>query len=113
MNVMSLTGNGLRDWIIQRVTAVVLAIYIIFLTIFIFTHPNLGFAGWHDLNSHIWMRIFSLLVLLSLMLHAWIGIWTVGTDYIKITWLRMIFNLLVIFSLFGFLIWGVEILWSA
>lgn len=112
-NVMSLSGQGLRDWMIQRVTSVILGFYILFLLGFIFLHPGLQFTDWLALFENSWMRVFSILVLLSLVFHAWIGMWTIATDYLKITWIRLVFEILVIVSLFGYLIWGIAILYGA
>jgi succinate dehydrogenase / fumarate reductase, membrane anchor subunit len=64
------------------------------------------------LYAHWTMRIFSLLALLSLFYHAWIGIWTVITDYIKPVALRLIIEIIVVLALICYLIWGIEILWG-
>lgn len=112
-NVLSLTGNGLRDWMIQRVTAVILGVYIIFLAGFVLMHSGMQYTDWQGLFAHAWMRVFTILALLSIFLHAWVGMWTVATDYIKITWLRLCFNVAVIVALFSYFIWGVQILWSS
>lgn len=48
-NVTSLTGNGLKDWLVQRVTAVYFAAYSFFIIGFLLLHPELGFAQWHAL----------------------------------------------------------------
>lgn len=111
-NVTSLTGNGLRDWLIQRVTSVVMTIYILFLFGFFLTHPALQFFNWQELFVAPAMKIFSVLFLLSLVWHAWVGIWTVITDYIKPFPIRFVVQILVILALFTYLIWGIQILWS-
>jgi len=108
----SLGRSGLHDWIIQRVSAVVLAAYIIYLAAFVFSAGSLDFTTWHALFAQTWFKIFSLLAIASLSFHAWIGMWIVSTDYIKPTGLRMIFQVLVILACFAFLIWGAQILWS-
>ncbi len=111
-NITSLTNNGLRDWLIQRVSALVLAVYTIFLLSFIIMHPNLDFATWQTLFAHPVMRIGSAVVLLNLILHAWIGLWTVSTDYLKSTVLRLSFQMFVALLLLASFIWGIDILWS-
>lgn len=109
--VTSLSTNGLRDWLIQRVSAVVLAAYVLFLLAYFMLHPQLQFTQWQALFACGYMRIFSFLALLSLVLHAWIGIWVVFTDYIKIIGLRLMLQVLVILGLFAYLAWGISILW--
>lgn len=58
------------------------------------------------------MRYATLLALLSLIAHAWIGIWTVTTDYIKPLWLRLSMHGLVILALLLYVVWGVHIIWG-
>jgi succinate dehydrogenase / fumarate reductase membrane anchor subunit len=111
-NVTSLSSNGLRDWLIQRTTAVILAAYIIFLLAFILCHPSLDYTSWQNLFSHFSMRFFSSLFLLSLFWHAWIGLWTIVTDYIKSASLRLITQLFIIIVLFLYFIWGLVIFWG-
>lgn len=110
--VMSLTNNGLRDWLVQRVSAVIIGFYAIFLLLFFFFHPQLSYEQWIELFSNAWMRIISAIVLVSVFLHAWIGVWRVTGDYITNTCIRISSQLLIILMLFGFFVWGIEILWS-
>ena len=111
-NVTSLSGNGMRDWLIQRTTSVILATYIIFLLGFILCHQPLDYVTWQSLFSHFGMRLFSSLFLLSLFWHAWIGMWTIVTDYVKSAGLRLISQLIIIIALFLYFIWGLVIFWG-
>ena len=111
-NVTSLSGNGLRDWLIQRATALVLAAYIIFLLVFILYHHPLEFTTWQNLFSHFSMRLFSTLFLVSLFWHAWVGLWTIVTDYIKLASLRLVTQLFFIITLFLYFIWGLALFWG-
>ena len=112
-SVTSLTRSGLRDWLIQRVTAVVLALYTLFLLGFILLHHPLTYANWQGLFANGFMRIFTFLTLLSVVYHTWVGLWTVFTDYIKCSWLRLILQVIVVIALLGYLVWGVAIVWGA
>ncbi|MBS0357913.1 MAG: succinate dehydrogenase, hydrophobic membrane anchor protein [Proteobacteria bacterium] len=111
-NVTSLTNNGLRDWLLQRFSALILAVYVFFLFGYFFSHPNLQFAEWHTLFASNGVRILSFVTLISIVVHAWIGIWTVTTDYLKCVYARLTAQVLVALVLLSLLIWGVEILWS-
>lgn len=110
-SVFSLTRSGLRDWLIQRITAVILGAYTLFILGFLIAHPDLQFTKWHELFGCQWVRIFTLLALLSLVWHGWIGVWTIFTDYVKLVWLRLILNTLMILFLIVYLVWGIAILW--
>ncbi|MCC5792008.1 MAG: succinate dehydrogenase, hydrophobic membrane anchor protein [Legionellaceae bacterium] len=111
-NVTSFTGNGLKDWLLQRVSAVILALYILYLGTFLIRHPDLSYEQWQALFHSRWFAIASVLAVLSLSLHAWIGIWTVTTDYIKQTALRIFIQMLVASWLLAQLIWVLLMIWG-
>lgn len=111
-NVTSLTGNGLKDWLIQRITAVYFAAYCIFVFSFLLLHPHLNFTQWHNLMANTLFRVATILSLFALSLHAWVGIWTVTTDYMKCTVLRLSVQMIVVLWLLSQLIWGLMIVWG-
>ena len=110
--VTSFSRSGIRDWLFQRLSAVVLGVYGVVLLLFFLTHPQLQYDQWHGLFASTFMRIFSFLALLSIVVHSWIGIWIVFTDYIKMWCVRLILQILVILLLLSLLAWGIEILWG-
>ena len=59
------------------------------------------------------MRVFSLLAILALAGHAWVGIWTVLTDYVKSSGLRLLLQSLMILAVLVYLFWGVMIFWGS
>ena len=118
-SVTSFGRSGLYDWLIQRVTAVVLAAYVIFLTVYIVVNPELTYEQWTNLFAQLWMRVFSLVALFSFISHAWIGLWSVLTDYLterllggKATVLRIFAQMVLGGVSVTYLIWGIEILWG-
>jgi len=111
-SVTSFGRNGLYDWMIQRVTAVVLAAYTLFLLGFLVINPDLTYVQWSEFFGQTCVRIFSLLALLSLGAHAWIGLWTISTDYLKPMVFRFIFQAVSGLVMFVYVVWGVQILWG-
>ena len=111
-SVTSLGRSGLHDWMIQRVSAVLLAAYTVYLCVFIFSTAELSFTVWQALFSQTWFKIFSFLAIVSLCFHAWVGLWVISTDYLKPVSIRLIFQVLVIVLCIAFLLWGAQILWS-
>lgn len=111
-NVTSLTGNGLKDWLIQRMTAIYFAVYAFFLLGFFATHPRVTYVQWHTLVHSVCFQIATVIAFLALILHAWIGIWTVSTDYVKCTVLRLSLQSFVALLLLGQFIWGLMIVWG-
>lgn len=110
--ITNLGSGGLGPWLIQRVSALILAAYLIFMVGFVFTHEAISYELWRDLFSCVAMKAFTLATLLSLLSHAWIGIWTVVTDYVHCYMLRLTIMLAVIAGLFASLVWGIQLLWS-
>lgn len=104
--------NGLQDWLIQRISAVILSIYSLTLFTFWIFFSKSSTIAWSDFLSSPVMRYATLLTLLSLLLHAWIGMWIIFTDYIKIAILRMIAQTLVYCLLLFYFIWAIQILWG-
>ena len=104
---------GLRDWLIQRVTAVVMVVYTFVFLGYVLSHRPLDFAAWRGLFTHGAMRVLTLLFLLSLFYHAWIGVRDIYMDYIKPTGIRLLLQVLTVLALAAYAIWAVSILWSA
>ncbi|WP_150304282.1 succinate dehydrogenase, hydrophobic membrane anchor protein [Pseudomonas saliphila] len=118
-NVTNLSRSGLYDWMAQRVSAVVLAVYTLFLLGYLIANPGLSYEQWHGLFSQNWMRIFSLLTLVALSVHAWVGMWTISTDYLtsmalgkSATVVRFLFQTVCGLAMFVLFVWGVQILWG-
>lgn len=105
-----LTGSGVRDWVIQRISAVVLAVYALVLVGF-FLFNQVDFLHWQAFMLSLPMRLFGFVALLSLVGHAWVGMWTVLTDYVKSSGLRFVLQSLIIIALLVYLFWGVMIFW--
>ncbi len=110
--------SGVADFVIQRATAIVLAAYTVFLIGYLVVTPDLTFEVWRGLFDRLWMRVFSFLALISIAMHAWIGLWAVLTDYIterligaKALALRMLFMAANAVVTVAYLFWGVELLW--
>jgi succinate dehydrogenase / fumarate reductase membrane anchor subunit len=103
---------GLRDWLIQRVTAAVMAVCTLVLAVFLLLHPHPGYDGWTGLFASGPVRAFALLFLLSLYYHAWIGVRDIVMDYVKPAGVRLVVYILVILALLLYTIWSVQILWG-
>ena len=111
-SVASLTRSGLNDWLIQRVTAVYLAVGIIALVVYVVMHPAIDYDGWQQLFTHEVVRIATLLFFISLALHAWAGLWMVITDYLKCPYSRFSLYIVIFCVLFGAVVWSAAILWG-
>ncbi|XOV88360.1 MAG: succinate dehydrogenase, hydrophobic membrane anchor protein [Pseudomonadota bacterium] len=117
--VTSFSGNGLADWIVQRVSAYILAAYTVLLVGILLLSGEMTFTGWRELFSQTWMQVFTLLALIASCAHAWVGMWTIGTDYIREHYfgsgadgIRLVYQVGCVLILACYLIWGIKILWG-
>lgn len=106
-----LTGSGVRDWVLQRLSAVILAVYSVVIVGF-FLCNDVTYELWHGFMMSLPMKLFTLVAVLSLVAHAWVGMWTVLTDYVKSSGLRLVIQSLVIIAVLVYLFWGVMIFWA-
>lgn len=118
-NVTSFSRSGLAHWLTQRVTALVISVYIFFMIYYAVTHPNLDYTQWLELNGYFPMKVLNVLTALSIAVHSWIGLWGVITDYItvrllgpKATFLRILFEVGMIAITWVYLIWALVIVWG-
>jgi succinate dehydrogenase / fumarate reductase membrane anchor subunit len=109
--IVSGAHYGLSDWLAQRVTAIVLTLYCAYLLIAVLTVPRLSYSSWYGLFLSPFMRVATLLAMLSLIYHAWVGIRDVLMDYIKATWMRLSLEVITVGLLAGYACWTVIILW--
>ena len=103
---------GVKDWLAQRVTAIVMAAYTIILLVAFLTAQDFSYQGWAGLFSRQWFKLFSLVTFLALYYHAWVGIRDIWMDYVKSPGLRLFLMLATIFWLLACAAWTVQILWS-
>lgn len=110
--ITSFGRSGLYDWMIQRATAVLLLVFSLFIIGYLLFNPGLDYEQWRALFTQTWMRVFTLLALISIGAHAWIGLWSVSTDYIKPTGPRFLFQVICGMAMFTYLVWGIQVLWG-
>ena len=103
---------GLRDWLAQRITAVVMIVYSVLFVAMLLKMPQFDYINWCAMWTSPFMRVATLLFLLSLFLHAWIGMRNIFMDYIKNTGLRVTLYAAVILALVAYAAWAVQILWG-
>ena len=102
---------GLKDWVVQRATAIIMALYtVIFLVVLCVATPD-SFNSWRAIFANGFMRFATFLFLASLFYHAWIGARDIWMDYIKPDGLRLLMMIATAAALVGYAGWAVQILW--
>ena len=116
-SVTSFSRTGLSDWLIQRVTSLVLLAY--FMVIAYQLLGSVDYTSWRSLFDQTWMKVFTLMAALSLAAHSWIGLWSVFTDYLtermlgpKGNAIRLLCQLGAALALVSYVFWVIVIIWS-
>jgi succinate dehydrogenase / fumarate reductase membrane anchor subunit len=103
---------GLRDWLAQRITAALMALFTLLVLVqVIFTRGEIGYDIWAGIFSPQWMRALTFTVILALTYHVWVGMRDIWMDYIKPVGIRLglqIFTMVWLLSCMG---WAVQVLW--
>ena len=102
---------GLRDWLVQRITAVVMAVYSVVAVAVFISNENITYSVWRDLFAQGWMRVATLLFAASVAWHAWVGVRDILMDYIKPAGLRLALEVLVVLTIAAYVGWTIQILW--
>ncbi len=103
---------GLRGWLLQRVSAVVMAAYTLLMAVMIAVLQPGDFGRWRGLFALPWIKVATLLFVVSLLLHAWVGMRNVFMDYVKPSGLRFALYVATILALIAYAGWAAQILWS-
>ena len=103
---------GLGDWLLQRLTAVVMAIYTMVVFIGVMLVPPRSYDDWKEFFSPALFRVATMLFVAALLYHAWVGMRDILMDYVRATGLRLAAQSAVGLVLLFYLIWTASILWG-
>ena len=105
-------GYGFRDWLGQRVTAALMALFtVILLAQVIFTSGPIGYEEWAGIFASQWMKVLTFTVILALLFHVWVGVRDIWMDYIKPVGVRLVLHIASIGWLLGCAGWSIQVLW--
>lgn len=102
---------GLRDWLAQRITAVLMALFTIVLLVQLLMPGALGYDRWAAIFSQQWMKVLSFVTVLALAYHAWVGVRDIWMDYVKPVGVRLALQVFSIVWLLGCAGWAIQVLW--
>ncbi|WP_272692971.1 succinate dehydrogenase membrane anchor subunit [Providencia sp. PROV164] len=111
-NASALGRTGIQDWLLIRASAIIIVLYVIYIV---------GFVAINDITYEVWRgffassvtKVFTILTLFSILVHAWIGMWQVLTDYVKPLVIRLVLQLAIVVGLLAYLIYGTIVVWGA
>ena len=102
---------GLRDWLAQRITAALMALFTLALIVQILLPGEMGYDKWAGIFSRQWMKALTFVVIVSLLYHVWVGMRDVWMDYVKPVAVRLVLQVFTIVWLTGCAGWAIQVLW--
>ncbi len=104
---------GLKDWLSQRVTAGLMALFTLaLLAQVLFSKGPMGYDKWADIFSAQWMKVLTFSVIVAMAWHIWVGMRDIWMDYVTSTvWLRLLLQVFTMVWLVGCAGWGIQVLW--
>ncbi|EOX6880776.1 succinate dehydrogenase membrane anchor subunit [Providencia stuartii] len=111
-NASALGRTGIQDWLLIRGSAIVIVLYVLYLVGFIAIN-DITYETWRGFFASSVTKVFTILSLFSILVHAWIGLWQVLTDYVKPLALRLVLQLVIVVALLAYLIYGTIVVWGA
>ena len=102
---------GMRDWLAQRVTGAVMALFTLVVVVQLLRPGELGYDRWSALFAAQWMKVLTFCVVVSLAYHAWVGMRDIWMDYVKPVGIRLVLEVITIVWLVGCAGWAVQVLW--
>ncbi len=103
---------GLRDWLVQRITAALMALFTLLVLVqLVFTRGPIGYETWAGIFAPQWMKVITFSVIVALIWHVWVGMRDIWMDYIKPVWLRLSLQVFTLVWLVGCAGWALQVLW--
>ena len=103
---------GLKDWLLQRMTAVLMALYTVLLLGVALWNGGFDYRLWKSLFAHGAFKLATFLFMVALLYHAWIGVRDIFMDYVKPVGLRLALQVAAVSLLILYLGWTVQLLWG-
>jgi succinate dehydrogenase / fumarate reductase, membrane anchor subunit len=102
---------GLRDWLSQRVTAALMALFTLAVIVQVLLPGEMGYDKWAGIFSKQWMKVLTFVVIVSMLVHVWVGVRDVLMDYVKAVGARLALQVATIVWLVGCAGWAIQVLW--
>ena len=102
---------GLRDWLVQRATAVLMALFTVIIVVQCLMPGEMSYDKWSGIFAHQWMKVLTFVMIASILWHAWVGVRDVLMDYVKQMAARLVLQVAAIAWLVGCAGWALQVLW--
>ena len=102
---------GSRDWLSQRVTAALMALFTVVLVVQLLLPGEMGYYKWAGIFAPQWMKFLTFVVIIALAWHAWVGVRDIWMDYVKPAGIRLALQVFTLVWLLGCAGWAIQVIW--
>ena len=102
---------GLRDWLSQRITAALMALFTLLVIVQVLLPGSMGYDKWAGIFSHQWMKVLTFVVIIAMLIHVWVGVRDVLMDYVKAVGAKLTLQVATIVWLVGCAGWAIQVIW--
>jgi len=102
---------GLRDWLSQRVTAALMALFTLALIVQLLLPGEMGYDKWAGIFAAQWMKVLTFVVIVAMLYHVWVGMRDIWMDYIQPVGIRLLMQVFTIVWLVACAGWAIQVLW--
>lgn len=102
---------GLRDWLSQRITAALMALFTLAVIVQVLLPGPMGYDKWAGIFSAQWMKVLTFVVILAMLMHVWVGVRDIWMDYVKPVAVRLALQVFSLVWLVGCAGWAIQVLW--
>ena len=102
---------GLRDWLAQRVTSLLMALFTIVVVVQVLLPGPLDYARWSGIFARQWMKVLTFVTVVALLYHVWVGMRDIWMDYVQPVGIRLVCQVFTIVWLVACAGWAIQVLW--
>ena len=107
---MKTVFTGLRAWLLQRLSALFMLGFLVFLLIHFWVTRPRSYVAWHDWMLSPGVSLSASIFFAALLVHAWVGLRDVILDYVRPPAVRAGVLALLLLGLMALGLWAVRIL---
>jgi succinate dehydrogenase membrane anchor subunit len=104
---------GWKDWLAQRITAVVMVLYTALMLAVCLWNGGIDYPLWKTMFASGVFKLATFVFMLALCWHAWIGVRDIWMDYIKPAGVRLVLEVATVLALVVYVGWTIQILWGS
>ena len=104
---------GLKDWMAQRITGVLMTLFtVVVIAQVLMVSGPIGYEQWAGIFAAQWMKSLTFIVIIALAYHVWVGMRDIWMDYVTSSVaLRLALQVFTIVWLVGCAGWAIQVLW--